>query len=71
MIFIELYLVIVLGFKSPALSVSAIWAKDIFGSHLESDGSITWCPKLCKCFPGEQGAFVRSFKSLALLVSEI
>ena len=39
MISIESYLVFVLGFKSPGLSVSVIWTKHILGSHFESEGS--------------------------------
>ena len=74
MMFIELYLVFVISLKSPPVSISAIislWTKHIFSRHFESEGSITWCPKLYKCFPVEQGVFVPSFKSLSLLVSEI
>ena len=48
-----------------------IWTKDILGSHLDSEGGAIWCLKLGKCFTGQQGTFVWSFKSLAPLVSEI
>ena len=71
MISIKSYLVFVLNFKSPALSVFVMWTKHILGGHFESEDSTTWYQQLSKYFLRDQGAFVPSFKDVAPLVSEI